>query len=49
MKYHKGEITFFKKDDVGIHRYNDDPMVIIMRYDGWKIKRVFIVLYLEKA
>lgn len=39
MKY---EITLFENDDVGIHPYDNDPMVITVRCGEWEIKRVLI-------
>lgn len=38
----KVEISFSKKDLVGIHPYNDDPMVITMRCGDWEIKIVLV-------
>lgn len=35
-------IDFFKKDIVGIHPYNDDPMVIDVKWEEWEIKRVLL-------
>lgn len=36
------EIIFSKREATNIHPYNDDPMVITMRCDEWKIKRVLV-------
>ena len=31
-------IAFSKKDAVGIHLHNDDPIVITIKYDEYEIK-----------
>lgn len=33
-------VSFFEKDGVGIHLYNDDRVVITVKYEAWEIKRV---------
>lgn len=35
----KSEISFLEKDAADIHSQNNDPMVIIVRCDEWKIIR----------
>lgn len=36
------EIAFSEKDVVDIHPYNDDPMIITVRYKEWEIRRVLV-------
>lgn len=38
----EAEISFSKKDEACVHPHNDDPMVITVRCDDWKIKRVLV-------
>lgn len=36
------EISLSKKEEACIHPHNDDPMVIIVGCDDWKIRRVLV-------
>lgn len=36
------EIAFSEKDATSIYLYNNDPMVITVRRNDWKIKRVLV-------
>lgn len=38
----KTVITFSEEDVANIHLDNDDPMVIIVNYGEWEIKRVLV-------
>lgn len=38
----KSRNTFSKKDVVGIHPHDNDPVVITIGYGEWEIKRVLI-------
>lgn len=36
------EISFFEKNVADTHPHDDNPVVITVRCDNWKIKKVFI-------